>query len=46
MGSDKTANPPARVTMMDKTEANIGRLMKKLENIPYLDSGRGRDGTF
>src|SRR4051812_7280442 len=33
MGNVNSATPPASVTMIDSTEAKIGRLMKKLENI-------------
>src|SRR6516225_7536739 len=41
MGRVKTAMPPARVMMIDSTEAKIGRLMKKRENTaPSLLLGR------
>ncbi len=32
IGKLKTAIAPARVMMIDNTEAKMGRLMKKLEN--------------
>src|SRR5262245_1719148 len=38
IGRLKTAIPPASVMMIDITEAKIGRLMKKLENIDPLTS--------
>src|SRR5579864_9141567 len=41
MGRLKTEIPPARTTMIDSTEAKIGRSMKKRENMNYL-SGRLR----
>src|SRR5262245_50212280 len=41
-GSVKTVTPPARVMMIDSTEAKMGRLMKKLENATSPRFARSR----
>jgi hypothetical protein len=38
IGRVNSAMPPARVMMIDNTEAKIGRLMKKFENTPGIYS--------
>ena len=54
IGSVNSATPPASVTMIDSTEAKIGRSMKNLENkaSPYFVSacqlivGGGSRGSY
>src|SRR5258708_2640372 len=45
MGRLKSAIPPASVTMIDSTDAKIGRLMKKLENTCNLRKRQGDTET-
>src|SRR5437867_4501609 len=43
-GKLTTATAPARVMTMDRTDAKIGRSMKKCENMAALQSQKGRKG--